>query len=64
MKTFKFLPGFLPFKAIYGYKGKIIKYCEEEVRVNGFETRLRPKVWPSISVHNLIFLMVFVHGLR
>ena len=44
MKTFKFIPGFLPVKAIGGYKGKInyliIEYREEQVLVNEFETGL------------------------
>ena len=39
MRKFKFFPGFLPFNANYGYKGKIIEYCEEEIMVNGDETR-------------------------
>ena len=39
MRTFKFFPGFLPFKAIGGYKGKIIKYWKDEVMVDGSYTR-------------------------
>ena len=39
MRTFKYFPGFLPFKAIGGYKGKIIKYWKEKVIINGIKSR-------------------------
>ena len=41
MKTFKFFGGFLPFKAIDGNKGKIIKYRKEQVSLDEFETSLQ-----------------------
>ena len=46
MKTLKFLP----FKAIVGFEGKIIKYRKEEVGVNSLET----STFSDVNDHGVI----------
>ena len=66
MKTFKFLPGFLPVKAIGGYKGKInyliIEYREEQVLVNEFETGLTRVDFVHISGRDWFIAFTLFEG--